>query len=86
MIEVFKILKGFNKVDSSKFFKLSENTKTRGHTMKLVKTRTRLDCRKYFFTNRVIDNWNSLPQYVVDAPSINAFKNRYDSLNLANRV
>ena len=50
--------------------------------MKLVKERDKLDCRKYYFTNRVIDKWNSLPQYVIDSPSVNIFKNRYDSLRI----
>ncbi len=35
--------------------------------------------RGHFFTNRVIDLWNSLPQDVVTAPSIDSFKNRLDS-------
>ena len=80
MIEVFKTLKGLNKVDSTNFFKLANNNRTRGHSMKLVKERTKLDYRKYYFTNRVIDKWNSLPQDVIDSPSVNVFKNRYDSL------
>jgi len=28
-----------------------------------------------FFSNRVIDRWNSLDQDTVDAPSLNSFKN-----------
>jgi len=31
---------------------------------------------KYFFSNRVINRWNSLEQDTVDAPSLNCFKNR----------
>jgi len=31
-----------------------------------------------FFNQRVLTDWNQLPQYVVDAPSTNAFKNRLD--------
>jgi len=29
-----------------------------------------------FFSNKVINRWNSLDQCTVDAPSINAFKSR----------
>jgi len=32
------------------------------------------DIRKYFFSNRVINRWNSLPDHIVQASSINAFK------------
>jgi hypothetical protein len=31
-----------------------------------------------FFVNRVIKLWNSLPDAVVDAPTVNIFKNRLD--------
>jgi len=34
------------------------------------------DITKYFFSNKVINRWNSLDQCTVDAPSINAFKSR----------
>ena len=34
---------------------------------------------KSFFSNRVINKWNSLPQEVVDAKTINEFKNKFDS-------
>ena len=36
------------------------------------------DIRKYFFTNRVVDIWNSLPDYVVEVNSTNIFKQRSD--------
>ena len=34
--------------------------------------------RKFFFTNRVVNIWNSLPEYVVHADTINCFKSRLD--------
>ena len=37
MIEVFKMLKGISKVDSSRWFCLADNSRTRGHRFKLVK-------------------------------------------------
>ena len=49
----------------------------RGHSMKLYKPRVRLNVRKNFFSQRV-GVWNELPQHVVDALSINSFKNRLD--------
>lgn len=78
LIEVFKLMKGFSKVDYSKFFTLAANKNTRGHDLKLKKNRSKLDIRKYFFSQRVVDKWNRLPQSVVDATSVNSFKNRYD--------
>jgi len=50
----------------------------RGHTMKLSKQRTSLDVRKFSFSQRVVQEWNKLSQDVVDATSVNQFKNRLD--------
>ena len=44
----------------------------------LTKDRSRLDTRKYFFSQRVVNGWNSLPAEVVNAESVNSFKNAYD--------
>ena len=47
LIEAFKLLKGIAKLDYSLFFKLSWDSKVRGHTYKIVKNSFRLD-RKMF--------------------------------------
>ena len=66
--------------DPEQFFKKADKAHNlRGHALKLYTERSRLNTRKYFFSQRVVAEWNRLPQYVVDAPSINAFKNRLDS-------
>ena len=46
--------------------------------MKLRQGKIRLDIRKKFYTQRVVTHWNRLPQGVVDAPSLEAFKARLD--------
>ena len=78
MIEAFKLLKGKANLDYSLFFKLSGDSKVRGHTYKIVKNSFRLDVRNNFFSNRVVDAWNELPQYVVDAETVHSFKSRLD--------
>ena len=78
LIEAFKLLKGIAKLDYSLFFKLSGDSTVRGHTYKIIKNSFRLDVRKNFFSNRVVDAWNELPQYVVDAETVNSFKTRLD--------
>ena len=70
-------MKGIAKLDYSLFFKLSVNSKVRGHTYKIVQNSFRLDVRKNFFSNRVVDAWNELPQYVVDAETVNSFKSEF---------
>ena len=50
----------------------------RGNELGLKKFRVRYDLRKYSFTNRVANIWNSLPNKVVLADSVNCFKSRLD--------
>ena len=78
LIETFKYLQGYYKVDTKKLLPLSEEKRTRGHEFKLEKLRSRLDIRKNFYNLRVHDEWNSLPERVVQAPSVNSFKGRID--------
>ena len=47
-----------------------------GH--KPFKPRCRTAARKTFFSNRIIDEWNRLPQCAIDSSSVNVFKNRLD--------
>ena len=77
LLEVFKIFKGFENVDPLTFFELS-TAPTRGHSSKIVKPRGRLDVRKFSFTHRLVDMWNSVDERIVACDSINGFKNRLD--------
>jgi len=51
----------------------------RGHNLRLHTFRARYDLRKYYFTNRVVNIWNSLPSYVISADTVNCFKSRLDN-------
>ena len=77
-IEMFRIVNGFEDVDRNMFFKFKEGSRTRGHKAALVKEQCRLDMRKYSFSQRVINEWNKLPNDCVNASSVNMFKNRID--------
>ena len=48
--------------------------RTRGHTLKIIKRGARLDCRKYSFSQRVVNNWNALPAEAVSCTTVNSFK------------
>ena len=48
--------------------------------MKLFELPQRIQLRAKFFGLRVVNVWNALPNDVVMAPNINAFKNRLDKL------
>ncbi len=77
MIEVHKIMHEI--YDPQATLDLPRSTgPTRGHNFKLYQQRASKDIRKHYFTNRVVKIWNNLPVDVVNAPSINSFKNRLD--------
>ena len=63
MIEVYKILHGvYDERVTSELFNIKDQTRTRGHSLRLTKHRCRLDMRKNFFTSRVVNVWNSLTE------------------------
>jgi len=80
LIQVFRIVKGFDLVNIENFFELDDGGghALRGHKWKLKVKRNRLQLRKCFFSQRVIGSWNRLPGYAVEASSVNSFKKRLD--------
>jgi hypothetical protein len=78
MIMVYNILTG--KYDCACGLTLHRvtSTLTRGNRFKLLHHQVHYDLRKYFFSTRVTHIWNSLPDYVVSADSINIFKKHLD--------
>ena len=77
-IEVFKILNGYENIDYNILFEIKESKITRGHNYTLVKKQSRLDVRKYSFSQRTINVWNKLSTDCVQASSVNMFKNKID--------
>jgi len=75
MIQVFKIITDFLVAPKTTINKVSC---TKGNLYKLVKDSTCIDIRKYSFTSRVVNIWNSLHNYVVDVHSVDLFKTRLD--------
>jgi len=49
------------------------NKVTRGNDFRLSKNRSYYDLRKYSFTNRIVNIWNTLPNAVVDVDSVDLF-------------
>ena len=78
MIEVYKFVNGYYDVNQPKFERDTSERNLRGHSLKLTKKRYKLKVRGNFFSNRVVNSWNSLPNEVVTAASVNSFKNRLD--------
>ena len=73
LIQVFNIFKTSNNT----FFTLKDSM-TRGHNLKLFKTHCRTNLRKHSFSNRVVDTWNSLSSFTVNARDVDSFKKFLD--------
>ena len=86
MIQYFKCVKGFNKIEwfnpntvTSSISLFGPASGIRGNKHRLNRQFIRnFPQRENFFTNRIVPYWNILPEEVVNARSVNSFKKRYD--------
>ena len=77
MIQTFKLLKGMENCPIENFLNFAHYNK-RGYTLKLEKPSCSTSFTLTQFSHRVFNMWKSLPQKVVDAGTVNAFKARLD--------
>ena len=75
LLEIFKMYKGFSTIPFERLFEFSTATNTRGHSAKIAKHHCHLDLRRYFFSERTVDRWNSLSQQDINCSTVNSFKN-----------
>jgi len=75
LIFAYNILFGIIETDLSVLFVVNNvDTVTRRHNLKLFGQQSRIDVRKYFFSSRVIQCWNSLPATPNDFASLGCFQ------------
>ena len=68
-----------NRLTHKQFFTLADMPyDLKGHEKKMLKSRSILDSRKFFFSQKVVNGWNGLRATVVNAESVKSFKNAYD--------
>ena len=84
LIFCYKLLHNHVDVNPDEFFTLSQNTHLRGNKFKLVKPKSASVRESNFFVNRVVNIWNSLPDYIVTAESVSSFKYRLSNLDFSN--
>ena len=79
LIETFKIVRWIEGINESTFWQPASSIYSKkGHNHKFRKDRSRVEIRKKFFSQRVVNSWNSLPHYIIDASSTNNFKHQLD--------
>ena len=84
LIQTFKILRGYDNVETGTWFTLVGSDVTRPTRMtsykdNLVPKHSRTDLRRNFYSNRVVNLWNNLPVEIKDAKSLNIFKSLLDA-------
>jgi hypothetical protein len=68
MLQTFKILRGIDRVDHSTWFQLAAETgratRSADDPLNLRQKASRLEVRRDFFSNRVVEAWNLIPSTV----------------------
>jgi len=75
MIELLKIIHNKYDIRVTPALEFNNRGPTRGNKYKLLNNNFHYDVRKYSFTARVVNIWNSLPDYVVDIHYVNVILN-----------
>ena len=90
MITMYRIMTGKDKVDPATWFTMAptrdgaaSTRQTRGWLNVEKPARAKKEVRRNQFSQRVVDGWNTLPDWVKKANSVNSFKNYLDK-HLAN--
>ena len=78
MIEMFKIMKGIDKISVDELLNRVDSDRTRGHSLRLKKRKVKTVVRQGTFTQRVVNAWNGLPGKVVGAEKVDKFKLELD--------
>lgn len=76
VLQAYRMVTKVDRIEEEKFFKPSKEVRTRGHSKKVQKTHCRSLVRRNTFSQRVVNEWNALPEAVVMSDSVNQFKGR----------
>ena len=84
LIQVFRIVRSCDRIEFDELLELDDGGGhvLMSHNWKLKVKRCRLQVRKCFFIQRIINVWNKLPEYVVESSSVVMFKKRLDDWSM----
>ena len=74
LIKCWKIFHGLCPIKPSDIWDTTTDHRTRGNRFKIRVRRCQLDTRARFFSERVVNEWNALPDWAVSSTSIAEFK------------
>ena len=86
MIQAFKIIHGFEKVDKHTWFHFvsvrDRVTRNNSDELNLIKPNSRLEIRKNLYSLRVVDTWSRLPYDLKRASKPEQFKRKNDEMQI----
>ncbi len=81
MIQTYRIVPRKEKVESSTWFQMASEsirtTRQAADPLKLRPTSAKLEVRRNFFTQRVVQDWNKIASDIKSAHSVESFKKGY---------
>ena len=86
LLQAYRVLNGVDDVDPKKWFTMTQDrngamsTRHTGGTLNVERGEGNGDVRRNFWSQRVVEPWNALPEEVKKAKSLNDFKNGIDNL------
>ena len=91
LVQMFRTVSGKDKVNPAWWFRPATvregaaSTRQTSGALNVERNEGRTEIRKNFWSVRVCDEWNSLPDLVKTQPSVNSFKNALDNIRAGNR-
>lgn len=78
LIQLYKIISNIEDTNIDKFGLSFNDNNTRGHIFKLQKPRCSKSFRQQTFPIGCIDDWNALPENIVESETVLKFKTELD--------
>ena len=91
LVEMYKTISGKNDVNLSNWFQLAHSregaasTRSTSGALNVIRNEGRTKFRRNFWSVRVCDPWNNLPDIVKLQPTTNFFKNALDNITAGGR-
>ena len=74
----YKILNGAVLVDTEYFFTMNTSYSARSNGFKIYKKFNKTSTLRFAFSQRIINNWNSLSYEIATSPNVLSFKTNLD--------
>ena len=86
MVQTFKIVNGIDQVEKDHWFRFRQEagghgTRAAQGGLSIIGQRSRLELRRHFFSQRVVEPWNKLPLAAKQSKTVGEFRWRLKAFN-----